>query len=460
MSDSIEFDYDLFEKVIVYNCFVDSSYFESIYEHLNPSFFSDEKNKAVISILCDFYRNHQKIPNPTELKLNVTDLSKRSALKEVLTGFSEIDKKYNKDLLLKNTEKFLKEKAVFNTVLKTSLNIQNGKINTSDILKSFERACSISLISDNGFDYLEKIDEHCIELQKVFRYIPSGWKWLDERIGGGFLATGKSLYVFYGVTNVGKSIFLGNIATNILNQDKTVLLISMEMSEQVYAKRISAQLSQISMDDLSSQITPLKNKLNSYKVKHKNSKLVIKEFPPKTVSCSHIKTYIEKLINTGIKPDVIILDYLNLIAPCEQGMSSYESVKKITETVRAMSYQFECPVITATQSNRSGYGQVNPGLETTSESMGLSHTADAQFSIWTEEEDVELGIIHLGITKNRFGPRDCHTVLEIDYPTLTLKDPDSVSSSFTVSLKTTDVNKKNDIASTIDLIESLGEDIE
>jgi replicative DNA helicase len=459
MGDSMEFDYDLFEKIIVYNCFTDSSYFESIYEHLNPSFFSDEKNKTVMSILCDFYRNHGKVPNPTELKVNVVDEQKRSHLKEVLLGFSKIDKKYNKDILTKNTEKFLKEKSVFNTVLKTSLNIQSGNINTSDILKSFEKACSISLVNDNGFDYLEKIDEHCVELQKVFKYIPSGWKWLDERIGGGFLSTGKALYVFYGVTNVGKSIFLGNIATNILNQDKTVLLISLEMSEQIYAKRISAQLSQIPMDNLSSQISLLKDKINSYKVKHKNSKLIIKEFPPKTVSCFHIKTYIEKIINSGVKPDAIILDYLNLIAPSEKGMSSYESVKQITEMVRAMSYQFECPVITATQSNRSGYGQVNPGLETTSESMGLSHTADAQFSIWTEEEDVELGIIHLGITKNRFGPRDCHTVLEIDYPTLTLKDPDSVSSSFVVP-STKNNSQKNNVTDTISLLESLGDDIE
>jgi replicative DNA helicase len=461
MGDSIDFDYDLFEKVIMYNCFFDSSYFESIYEHLNPSFFSDEKNRTCISILCDFYRNHKKIPNPTELKLNVVDESKRKILKDVMLGFSDIDKKYNKELLTKNTEKFLKEKAVFNTVLKTSLNIQSGDINTSEILKSFEKACSISLVSDNGFDYLENIDLHCEELQKTFTYIPSGWKWLDERIGGGFLATGRALYVFYGVTNVGKSIFLGNIATNILNQDKNVVLISMEMSEQVYAKRISSQLSQICMDDLSSQIVPLKDKLNSYRIRHKNSKLIIKEFPPKSVSCFHIKTYIEKLIASGVKPDVIILDYLNLIAPSEKGVSSYEAVKEITEMVRAMSYQFECPVVTATQTNRSGYNQQNPGLETTSESMGLSHTADAQFSIWTEEEDVELGIIHLGITKNRFGPRDCHTVLEIDYPTLTLKDPDTVSSSFVVTNnKTTKKNERSEVSDTIGLLESLGDDID
>lgn len=458
MGKSLDFDYELFEKIIVYNYLTDANYFETVYEYINSSFFSNENHKTIVKILKEYYRNHQKFPNPTELKLNFTSPSDRQSLKEVLLSFKDIDKKYDKELLLKNTERFFKEKAVHNTVINTYVNIQAGDINSSEILKSFEKACSISLVENKGFDYLEKIDEHCDELQKVFKYIPSGWKWLDERIGGGFLATGRAIYVFYGVTNVGKSIFLGNIATNILSQNKTVVLISMEMPEQVYAKRISAQLSQIPMDDLSSEIQLLKTKLNSYKLKNKEAKLIIKEFPPKTVSTLHIKTYIEKLKNSGISPDIIILDYLNLIAPADKGQSSYDSVKQITEAVRAMSYQFECPIITATQANRSAYNEANPGLETTSESMGLSHTADAQFSIWTEKEEMDLNLIHLGITKNRFGPRDCQTVLEIDYPTLSLKDPESDSIVSTFS--SPKFNKSNSINDTVSLLESLGDDVD
>jgi hypothetical protein len=152
-----------------------------------------------------------------------------------------------------------------------------------------------------------------------------------------------------------------------------------------------------------------------------------------------------------------VLDYLNLVAPPERGQNSYEAVKQIAEQVRALSYFFNCPIITATQANRTAYDQKNPGLETTSESMGLSHTADAQFSIWTEEEDFELGIIHLGITKNRFGPRECHTVLEIDYPTLTLRDPDSVSKSYIANIKNIPGSNGSTgtLSDTMRLIESL-----
>lgn len=460
MKSSLPIDLGLFEKLIIYNALMDPIYLESIIEHAKPSYFEDKNIRSVFESLSEYYSVYHKVPNITELKVHMVDNEKRNALKQVALGFEHIDKTYDKDVLLKNSERFFREKAVYSTVLKTTIEVQSGEINTAKILEDFEEACNINLVENYGFDYLEEIDEHCEDLQKVFDVIPTGWKWLDERIGGGFMSAGRALYVFYGVTNVGKSIFLGNIATNILNQNKTVLLISLEMSEQVYAKRISSQLSKIAMNDLSMQIQPLKQSIEKYKIQHKMSKLIIKEFPPKSVTPLLIKSYIDRLVRKGIKPDIIVLDYLNLLAPPEKGMNSYESIKQITEQIRALTYYFNCPLVTATQTNRSAYNESNPGLETTSESMGLSHTADCQFPIWTEEEDFELGIIHLGITKNRFGPRECHTILEIDYPTLSLKDPDDVSKTFTIPKKNLPGSSSNtgSVSDTIRLIESLNED--
>jgi replicative DNA helicase len=463
LKESLPLDYQLFEKIMIYNALMDSIYLESIIEYAKPSYFSDKNIKTVFEALFQYHSIYNKVPNLTELKIHLVEPEKRQALKAVALSFSDIDKQYDKNVLLKNTERFLKEKAVYNTVLKTSVEVQSGNFNTTKILEDFELACNISLVENLGFDYLEKLDEHCLELQKVSKTISTGWKWLDDKIGGGFLADGRALYVFYGVTNVGKSIFLGNVATNILNQGKTVVLISLEMSEQIYAKRISANLSQISMNELPMQIEPLKKEINAYKLKNKNSKLIIKEFPPQTISPIQIKAYIDRLVKNGIKPDAIVIDYLNLIAPAEKGQNSYEAIKKITELVRAMSYHFECPVISATQTNRSAYGEANPGLETMSESMGLAHTADAQFSIWSEEEDIELGQIHMGINKNRFGPRDCHTILEIDYPTLTLRDTSNIG-SFASTKKKLDqslTSTINSIENTLNNIESLddGDDI-
>ena len=420
-------DLRLFEKMVIYNALVDPIYLESIIEYAKPSYFQDKNIKLVFEALSQYHAAHNKIPNITELKVHLIEPERRDALRNVALSFADIDKTYDKDILLKNTERFLKEKAVYKTVLNTSVDVQSGKIDTTQILENFEKACGISLIQSMGHDYLEDIDKHCIELLKVSKTLSTGWRWLDDKIGGGFLADGRALYVFYGSTNSGKSIFLGNIAGNIMSQGKTVVLISLEMSEQIYAKRMSSYFSQIACDDLSTNIEPLKKEINSYKLKNSDAKLIIKEFPPQSVTPLQIKVYIERLVKKGIKPDVIIIDYLNLIAAPEKGKNSYESVKAITEHVRAMSYTFECPVISATQTNRSGYGEENPGLETMSESMGLAHTADAQFSIWSNPEDKELGQINLGVAKNRFGPTQCSTSLDIHYPTLTLVDPSNVS---------------------------------
>lgn len=463
MNKQLPLDLDLFEKIVIYNALFDQTYLETIINHVKPSYFKNKSIKTIFDCLLSYYKEFSKTPNITELKAHLIDQDKREALKETILLIQSLDKKYDKDVLLKNTERFLKEKAVLNTVLKTSLDIQTGEIDASKILKDFENACNISLVDNIGFDYLESIDQHCADIQKVFKVIPTGWNWLDDKLGGGFMAEGRALYVFFGVTNVGKSIFLGNIATNLLSQNKTVLLISLEMPEQIYARRISAQLSKIPFKDLSLQIDPLKKYLNSYKIKNQNAKLVIKEFPTKTVSPLQIKAYIEKLNKQGIHPDAIVLDYLNLLAPNTKGLNSYESIKEITEQVRALSYQFNCPIISATQANRSAFQTPNPDMDMTSESMGLSHTVDAQISIWTEAEDFELGIIHMGIVKNRFGPRQCHTVLEIDYETLSLRDPDDVAKSFVVK-GTIPNNLKNDsnpnVTSTLDLIESLSLDDE
>ena len=457
MINNLPIDPFIFEKILIYNALTDHVYLESIVEYAKPSFFQDKDIKIVFDNLKKYYEVYKKVPNITELKTHLIQSEEGQALKNVALTFSSIDKKYDKEVLLKNTERFLREKSVHNTVVKTSVEIQSGTFNISKILEDFQKACSICLTESLGFDYLEKVDEHCKELLKTSKTISSGWKWLDEKIGGGFMSDGRALYVFYGVTNVGKSIFLGNVAANILNQNKTVLLISLEMSEQVYSKRMSSHLSRIAMNELPLNITKLKEEINAYKVNHNGAKLIIKEFPPQTITPIQIKAYIEKLERNGIKPDAIVLDYLNLVAPPERGKNSYESVKAITEQVRALSYHFECPVISATQTNRSGYGEANPGLETMSESMGLAMTADAQFSIWSEEGDVELGQIHLGINKNRFGPVGAHTVLEIDYPTLTLRDPSDVSQSF-ISDKNIipgSLNAINSIAETLKMMENL-----
>jgi len=417
-------DLGFYEKVIIFHCLVDEVYLGSIIDHLEPKYFENLDIKAIVSLTVEFFNTRGTIPTLTELKAYLTTPSLQDSFKRVVAIISDFDKKFNKDELYENTERFLKEKAAYNTMLEVADECSTGNIDTSDILDRFETSCNVNLNLDKGLDYFNDIDRHISDLLQQDSTIPSGFKWLDGHLGGGFLEHGRAIYVFAGETNIGKSIFLGNIAANIAEQNKTVLLITLEMSELVYAKRLSTQITQIPINELSLQTDYLRTSLNEYNDNHKGARILLKEFPPSTVTCSNIQAFVKKLTQTGVHIDAIVLDYVNLLTT-KTGVNSYERIKYVTEKLRALSYIFECPIITATQLNRTGYNEINPGLETVGESYGLAATADCMFSIWQEEEDAELGIIKLGLMKNRFGQNFGSCTLAIDYSTLTLsEDPE------------------------------------
>ena len=420
MNDKLKIDSEFYETVIAYNMLVDEAYLSSIIDHLDNKFFENKHIANVVSVITQFYNKRSVAPSLTEIKGYLTTDELKKSFKSVVGLFENFDKNFNKSELYENTEKFLKEKAVYHTLLEVA--DQTGDdVDTSSILTKFEKACSITLAADLGLDYFNEIDRHIKDLTTVDSTIPSGWSWLDKKLDGGFLEHGRSIYVFAGETNIGKSIFLGNIARNIADAGKTVLLVSLEMSELVYAKRITTNLTQIPIRDLYNRTDDIESAVKQYKQSNTKSRVIVKEFPPSTITCRHLKGYIKKLTDRGIQIDAIVVDYVNLLKS-DVGTNSYERIKYATEELRALSYVYECPVITATQLNRQGYSEVNPGLDTVGESYGLAATADAIFSIWREEEDIEMGVLKLGIMKNRFGENHGSCMMEIDYDTLTLKE--------------------------------------
>ncbi|NBP16398.1 hypothetical protein EBU95_18770, partial [bacterium] len=172
----------------------------------------------------------------------------------------------------------------------------------------------------------------------------------------------------------------------------------------------------------------LKNAIKQIKSDHPKNRLLIKEFPPSTITPRQLQAFIQKITDKGIKIDAIVIDYLNLLHSTI-GSNSYERIKHVTEQCRAMSYLFDCPVISATQLNRSGFDVENPDLNTISESVGLAATADVIVSIFQNDEDRELGIIKIGMMKNRFGPRGDVRNMTIDYNTLTITESDEQTQS-------------------------------
>ena len=413
-------DLDYFENVLIYKSLTDGTYLASIADFVKPEYFKKKAIASIFTIIKDFSEKRNKVPTTTEIKSHLVSDDQRESFKELVTSFNDIDKNLDKDELYENTEQFLKEKAVYNTMLNVAEDVSNGKVDTSVVLDKFEKSCNINLVTDLGLNLYNDIDLLIDDINSVERHIPSQWEWLDENLGGGFLEAGKSLYVFAGETNIGKSIFLGNIAHNIAKQGKNVLLVTLEMSELLYARRICTNVTKIPMKELASNTPSIKQAIND-----EEGKIFIKEFPPATITPNQLKGFIKKFQEQGIKLDAIVLDYLNLMHS-SMGNNSYERIKHVTEQVRAMSYLFECPIISATQLNRAGFDTDNPDLATISESIGLAATSDVIVSIYQNEEDRELGIIRLGMMKNRYGPRGNTQAMRINYSTLTIEEADDI----------------------------------
>jgi len=420
-------DLDFYETVIAYNSLTSSSYLASIIDSLETRFFKNKDIKNIVSIIIKFFQERGNVPTHTEVKTYLVNDELKQSFKTVVNSFVDVDKKFDKNELVENTELFLKEKAVYHALLDAADKLDSKQLNTAELLTKIERAVGINLSQHMGIELFEDIDVFINDLHSEEPHIKTGWKWLDSRLGGGFLENGRALYVFAGETNVGKSIFLGNIATNIALNGKTVLLISLEMSEMMYARRLSSVITSIPLSHLKAESDNLKQLITQI-ASGKKSKIIIKEFPPSTLTPYQLKAFIKKLIQKGIKPDAVVLDYLNLLhSPI--GNNSYERVLHAAQQTRALSYELNCPIISATQLNRSGYNVDNPGLETISESIGLATTADAIISIWQKDEDKELGTINIGMTKNRFGPNFGSIALKIDYNTLQITEDDTINES-------------------------------
>lgn len=410
---------DYFEHVIIYHALTNSGYLAAVADMVKPEYFKDKAVASIFEIIKDFADRRDKLPTATEIKTHLVTDEQKASFKELVHSFKDIDKDIDRDELYDNTETFLKEKSVYHTMLDVAEDVSKGKVDTSVVLDKFEQACSVNLVTDVGFDMFGDIDELIEDLNKEQRYIPSKWEWLDDCLGGGFQENGRALYVFSGETNIGKSIFLGNVARNMAEQGKNVLLISLEMPELLYAQRICSNITKIPMSELQHNGPTIK-----HIIEQEPGNIFIKEFPPATITPNQIKAFVKRFGEKGIKLDAIVLDYLNLVEGV--GNNSYERVKHVTEKIRALTYQFKLPIISATQLNRSGFDVDNPDITSISESYGLAATADCLISIFQSEEDREMEVIRLGMMKNRFGPRGVTQAMRIDYPTLSIEQADDV----------------------------------
>jgi replicative DNA helicase len=412
-------DLDYFENILLLNALSNQEYLASIVSYLDSSLFQDKNISKLVGKITEFFNQRGTVPSLTEIKARMTSEEDRQALANIKPKLAQLETAFNKEELIANTERFLKERFIYKTILNVADKFSDQTFRIEDALLEFEQAYGISLTENLGHWYFEDIDRHIKELVQTYNPIPTGWKFFDNKTEGGLFP--KTLTVFAGQVNVGKSIVLGNVAANMLLANKNVLLVSLEMSEFMYAKRISSQLTQIPHNDLKTFTKELKEQLEQLK-KNLGSKLVIKEYAPKTVTVRQVDSFINKLKHKGFVPDIVVVDYINLFHPIGKNLNSYESVKEICEHLRGLSFKHSIPFVSATQLNRGSFNTASPGMEGISESIGLAATCDVICSLWQEPEDKELGIINMGMQKNRFGPNFGSGAFKCNYNTLTLKE--------------------------------------
>lgn len=389
------------EKLIIKASISDPTFMSRIVDKLIPSFFSIKSYNIVYDFYKNFWNNHSKLPSLDEIKLFATDNSFLEAFKIVYNDTNSIElSSVDNELFYSNVEKFLKEKLALNTLNEVIDNINKKDIDPSLIVNKFEKIAGISLLFEKGYDLYKDVDRFVQSCKETSNKLPTGFSEIDKAINGGVLSDGKCLSIVTAPTNVGKSIMLANIGVNAAKQGKNVLIISLEMSEEVYASRIYSALYDLPINSINFMGEELKKEIEA----HSYGNVIIKEFPPATMTVDQIDGYIDELYKAGNKFDLICIDYLTLIA-APGADNSNEAGKIVTRKLRALTYKYKLPIWTACQINREGMGEKTSELRHIAESIAIAAEADLIISLNQQPEDKDMNIMRVTFLKSRLGAK-------------------------------------------------------
>jgi hypothetical protein len=335
----------------------------------------------------------------------------------------------NQEWLVTNTEKFCKDKAVYNAILKSIKIIDGGdKVHTQDAIPSIlSEALSVCFDNHVGHDYIEDAQSRFEYYHRVEEKVSFDLDMFNKITKGGL--SKKTLNIALAGTGVGKSLFMCHVSAGVLMQGKNVLYITMEMAEERIAERIDANLLNLTMDELKVIDKDIFDTRIEKIAKKTQGHLVVKEYPTASAHAGHFRALLEELkLKREFMPDIIMIDYLNICASQRLKMganvNSYTYVKTIAEELRGLAVEYNVPIMSATQTTRSGFTNSDPGLEDTSESFGLPATADFMFALVSNEELEQLNQIIVKQLKNRYNDPNYYKrfVIGIDRAKMKLYD--------------------------------------
>jgi replicative DNA helicase len=401
------------EQAILKNLVCNEEYLRKVLPFLKPDYFSDRTERTLYNEITSFTETYNHSPTTEAISIAIKEKSNLTddEVKGCETYLQEIESNIKPEAevqwLIDKTEKFCQEKAIYNGVLR-AISILDGKDKTNEKGSSpaiLSDALAVSFDTSVGHDYLEDSDERYEFYHRKEERIPFDLDYFNKITKGGLPA--KTLNIALAGTGVGKSLFMCHVAAGAMVQGKNVLYITLEMAEEKIAERIDANLLNVTLDDLIDLPKDMYDKKVA-KVREKTyGKLIIKEYPTASASATHFRTLLNELnLKRSFKPDIIFIDYLNICCSSRikagSNINSYTYVKSIAEELRGLAVEYNVPIVSATQTTRSGFTSSDPGLEDTSESFGLPATADLMFALITSEDLEELGQIMVKQLKNRY----------------------------------------------------------
>ena len=428
-------DYCLMEKVeflILRNLLHNEEYLRKVVPFLKSEYFEDEKQKIVYQEIASFVEEYNELTTKEvlcieiEKRKDITD----SMFKDITSLIDELDNSpADLQWLLDTTEKWCRDRAIYLALIE-SISLADGKDDTKgrDAIPSIlSDALAVSFDNHVGHDYLIDYEERYESYHRKEDKIPFDLEFFDKVTKGGL--PNKTLNIALAGTGVGKSLFMCHFASSVLLQGKNVLYITMEMAEEKIAERIDANLLNINMQDITDlPMQMFESKVNDISKKTQGT-LIIKEYPTAAAHSGHFKGLLNELaLKKSFRPDIIFIDYLNICASSRyraaSNVNSYSYIKAIAEELRGLAVEANVPIVSATQTTRSGYGSSDVDLTDTSESFGLPATADLMFALISTEELETLNQIMVKQLKNRYNDPTIHKrfVVGIDRAKMRLYD--------------------------------------
>ena len=404
------------ETTILRNLIHSEDYLRKVIPFLKEDYFTDNNDKIIFKLVEDFVKKYNKCPTSEALEIALQNSNiVESQYKDVYSNLKEVvkEEKTDQNWLVDVTEKFCKDKAIYNAIL-DSIGIIEGKDkqrNKDGIPSLLQEALGVCFDSSVGHDYFDDSIDRYDYYHRVESRIPFDIELFNKITHGGL--PNKTLNIVLAGTGVGKSLFMCHVAASTLAQGKNVLYITLEMAEERIAERLDANLLNIEIDQLKELPKQMFNKRIEKLSARTSGKLIIKEYPTASAHVGHFKSLLNELsLKRQFRPDIIFIDYLNICASSRfkpgGSVNSYTYVKAIAEELRGLAVEFNLPIVSATQTTRSGFSNTDVDLTDTSESFGLPATADFMFAMISTEELEQLNQLMIKQLKNRYNDPTFH----------------------------------------------------